>query len=570
MQATLSVVALKPFVRALTCLSRYGDDLVIHADSEHLTLSVTSSSLSAYCRFRYGRMFFSRWRVGSAGGTQSGEGNEEVKGQLLAKTLLSILKHRTIEKTVERCELLIVEGAAHEEPDEDEDTLESRLIVRLHCKHGIIKTHRLPLLIPTSLLCPGVPDSSNESRLTIGPRAIKDITEHFPNGRGMKSDPQLVWTFGDTDVDVKSLESSIDTKGRAQLATELTISVDEFDVYEVHAPPTTIAFHLREFNATIAFAESMNSALDLRFTDPAAPLFIDVEGDESECLFVISTSQIQGAPSNSNPASNANANRGSSTPQPNNARKRPHPDAGEEQQRERSETPRTEKVKKSMKAVQRIDASVSNSGSGNSRAQSDAHSMPPPTFIPKRAQANAKPQSHADRPFASQGANFAAFGDLGDVDMGGGGGDVPGVGGSVDGDTVVGDSGPSQPPEPLFYPYSSQVVPPQTQPEPHLQLTQRPPSTPLFFPPSQASQAVMESGLGVEYMNREELEALLEGEGEEVEVVGVRVKREDDGDAGLGGVGEEEESLELFEDEFGPSQENSMSGRKAFQPLFED
>lgn len=78
---------------------------------------------------------------------------------------------------------------------------------------GIVKTHRLPLLIPTSLLSPGVPDSENESRLTIGPRAIKDITEHFPNARGAKSDPQLVWTFGDTEVEVKSLESSIDTRG---------------------------------------------------------------------------------------------------------------------------------------------------------------------------------------------------------------------------------------------------------------------------------------------------------------------------------------------------------------------
>lgn len=39
--------------------------------------------------------------------------------------------------------------------------------------------------------------------------------------------------------------------GRAQLATELTISVDEFDVYEIADPPITIAFHLREFNVRL-------------------------------------------------------------------------------------------------------------------------------------------------------------------------------------------------------------------------------------------------------------------------------------------------------------------------------
>jgi cell cycle checkpoint control protein RAD9A len=39
----------------------------------------------------------------------------------------------------------------------------------------------------------------------------------------------------------------------------------------------------------------MSLSLDLRFTDPAAPLFIDIEGDNSESLFVISTSQVHGA-----------------------------------------------------------------------------------------------------------------------------------------------------------------------------------------------------------------------------------------------------------------------------------
>jgi cell cycle checkpoint control protein RAD9A len=38
--------------------------------------------------------------------------------------------------------------------------------------------------------------------------------------------------------------------GKAQLATELTISSEEFDVYNIYATPTTIAFHLREFNVS--------------------------------------------------------------------------------------------------------------------------------------------------------------------------------------------------------------------------------------------------------------------------------------------------------------------------------
>lgn len=39
----------------------------------------------------------------------------------------------------------------------------------------------------------------------------------------------------------------------------------------------------------------MSLPLDMRFTDPTAPLFIDVEGDHLHATFVISTSQVHGA-----------------------------------------------------------------------------------------------------------------------------------------------------------------------------------------------------------------------------------------------------------------------------------
>jgi cell cycle checkpoint control protein RAD9A len=123
--------------------------------------------------------------------------------------------------------------------------------------------HRLLLLTPTSLMTPGVPDLPHESRLTIGPKTIKDIIEQFPPARGSRSDPQLIWHFGDSEVKVRSLEYSIDAKGeiglthfcfadglagQPQLSTKLMISTDEFNVYNVHLLPFTIAFHLREFN----------------------------------------------------------------------------------------------------------------------------------------------------------------------------------------------------------------------------------------------------------------------------------------------------------------------------------
>ncbi|OBZ73734.1 Cell cycle checkpoint control protein RAD9A [Grifola frondosa] len=305
MQATLDSTALKHLTRALICLSKYGEDLIICATPETLALSTTNSSLSAYSRFKYRKTFFSRYKVGNRSADNEVAEIPTVTGQLLTKSLLSILKHKTVEKAAEKCELTIQDGASSEDDADEVDSLESRLIVRLHCKHGlctaayvsfagVVKTHRLLLLSPNSLMSPGVPDVPFESRLTIGPKALKDMIEHFPFGKGNKSDPQLIWHFYDSEVQLRSVEASIDAKGRAQLSTELTISADEFEVYDVHEVPITIAFHLREFNATIAFAEASSLPLDIRFTDPSAPLFIDIEGDLSETLFVIATSQVQG------------------------------------------------------------------------------------------------------------------------------------------------------------------------------------------------------------------------------------------------------------------------------------
>ncbi|KAJ7680277.1 Rad9-domain-containing protein [Mycena polygramma] len=380
MQATLDASALKPFTRALACLSRYGEDLAIYATPDTLSLSTTNSSKSAYCRFRYTRQFFSKYSAGSSDAWANRDADEEgpaVSGQLLTKSLLSILRHRTVEKSVERLELSIVEGnqQGDNRSDEEQDGLESKLIVRLHCKHGVVKTHRLLILTLTSFLAPGVPDANNESHLTVGPRAIRDMIEHFPVPKGTRSDPQLIWNFGESEVEVKSFESSLDSKGRTQLSTELTISAEEFDLYDVYSTPTTIAFHLREFNATIAFAESMSLPLELRFTDPAAPLFIDVEGDNADTLFVISTSQVPGAPMPSQVSTNA-------------------------KKREREETPRDfARIKKPMKAVQRTDAASLAQADRASRSQSmsrTAGSMPPPP-VPQRSF-----QSQHEETFAAQ------------------------------------------------------------------------------------------------------------------------------------------------------------------------
>ncbi|PFH46182.1 hypothetical protein AMATHDRAFT_183784, partial [Amanita thiersii Skay4041] len=312
MHATLDVYALKSFTKALLCLSKYGDEVSFRASSTFLTLSATNSSKSAYCHFRFAKAFFSRYRLDTDDDTDVSIGQVSTKAsctftiqsQYSLNSLLSIMKHRTIEKSVERCEISI-----SDQPNEDADVavdksnIEGKLIVRLHCKHGVIKTHRLLLMTPGPTLVPHTTDQSIESQLVIGPRALKEMIEHFPAAKGIKSDPQLTWTFAETEVGLRSLDTNLDARGKGQLSTELTINASEFDGYSIHAPPITLSFHLREFNATVAYADAMNVSLLLRFTDSNSPLCIEIDGesDSLATLFVISTSQVHGAPSRATP-----------------------------------------------------------------------------------------------------------------------------------------------------------------------------------------------------------------------------------------------------------------------------
>lgn len=105
----------------------------------------------------------------------------------------------------------------------------------------------------------------------------------------------------------------------------------------------------------------MTLALDMRFTETAAPLYIDAEGDCVQGLFVIATSQPPGVP----------------VPTPQNTY-RPMPN----KKRDREDTGlNAQQPKRSAKIVSRVDVSSTASNAAQSRQSSRVpESMPPPSF----------------------------------------------------------------------------------------------------------------------------------------------------------------------------------------------
>lgn len=535
--------------------------MVIYATRQHLALSATNSSLSAYCRFNYSRQFFSRYTIQEDPNWDAKDDTIRVSGQLLVKSLLSILKPTTANKSVERCELTFAEGGAAQPLDEEErDSLESKLIVRLHCKHGVVKTHRLLLHNATNLMVPGVTNPTQESKLSIGARSLKDLLDPFPIAKGPKSDPQIILTLNEDEVILKAQESSLDTSVRGQLSTELSISPAEFEVYDVYEPPLTVGLHLKEFMATIAFAESQALTLDMRLTEPAAPLFIDIDGDLSETLFVISTSQVRehDVPAGVPPARRAPSHASNHTPH--------HTQSHAE-----------------SRAGSRID---SRAGSLQPRGRKrELESVEPDAraFVtpgPGPGSARRKPQPAVVRGDRESVARALASQD------------------SARSASVVRAMPPPPPPAARAPP--QHTPPPNSNPfapaEDSTWPRARAPQEPLFLPGSQiplsqaAAAAIRESGLGIEDMDEAEFAAMLEDDGEEFvrapapsrhAQAGASAAGAPDADADEGEDEERDEldedeimresSFELYEDthtEFAPTQGDASA--KTFRPLFDD
>jgi len=62
----------------LACLCRYGDEVTIHATPEWLVLSVFGTNKTSFCRFKFFRTFFDRYRVGKT--TKGKQMNDGVEG----------------------------------------------------------------------------------------------------------------------------------------------------------------------------------------------------------------------------------------------------------------------------------------------------------------------------------------------------------------------------------------------------------------------------------------------------------------------------------------------------------
>ncbi|KAF8311456.1 hypothetical protein DL93DRAFT_2168996 [Clavulina sp. PMI_390] len=325
MQATVSQASLRQFTRSLTCLAKYSDSASLRASSTELELSAISSAQAAYARTNFHWTYFDSYSLNSvnANGSITQETTDSddevlVRGSVNLKSALSVLKGHNVQDSIDKCDIIIVEGSIPANEHDPDDHIESKFVLRFYCKNGVLKTHRLPLGDVEDEVAPNIPkaDPSYTGKIVSTHSAMNDVLENL-GGLG-KSDPALQWEFDAQMVKVTTIfqggsKASDPPPGSLALishpvlsrirfthspddAVSSSVSHDTSDFIEYSVPhgPIQMKFPWKEFDATLSLAEAMKNAITLYFTKPGAPLSIEIEGSQQNSLFVISTAPTVG------------------------------------------------------------------------------------------------------------------------------------------------------------------------------------------------------------------------------------------------------------------------------------
>lgn len=250
--------------KAVHSLSRIGDELYLEPLDDGLTLRTVNSSRSAYACFLFAPLFFQQYQAATGG-------QDPQRCKILMKSFLSIFRSLVmLEKTVEKCCISLNDRS-------------SCLVVQLHCKYGVRKTHNLSFQDCESLQavfnpasCPHVlraPARILGEAVLPFPPALAEVTLGIGHGRRV-----ILRSYQEEEADstVKAM------------VTEMSIGEEDFQ--QLQAPEgVAITFCLKEFRGLLSFAESANLPLSIHFDAPGRPAIFTIEDSLLDGHFVLAT-----------------------------------------------------------------------------------------------------------------------------------------------------------------------------------------------------------------------------------------------------------------------------------------
>ncbi|KAM5247320.1 cell cycle checkpoint control protein RAD9A [Ctenodactylus gundi] len=250
--------------KAVHSLSRIGDELYLEPSEDGLSLRTVSTSRSAYACFLFAPLFFQQYQPATPG-------QDLLRCKILMKSFLSIFRSLAmLEKTVEKCCMSLNGRSSH-------------LVVQLHCKYGVKKTHNLSFQDCESLQA--VFDRAGCPHMLCAPaRILAEAVLPFPPAL---AEVTLGIGHGHRVILRSYQEEEADSTVKA-MVTEMSIGEEDFQ--QLQAPEgVAITFCLKEFRGLLSFAESANLPLTIHFDAPGRPAIFTIEDSLLDGHFVLAT-----------------------------------------------------------------------------------------------------------------------------------------------------------------------------------------------------------------------------------------------------------------------------------------
>ncbi|RDL35149.1 Rad9-domain-containing protein [Venustampulla echinocandica] len=294
---TLSPEGIGKLHDALACLGKFSESVSIEASHDKLVLTALNSSKSAYASFTLvGNKFFSKYQYKPL---RSANPKEKFNCRIYNKALLSVFKARVGDPTreretaIERCDVSVEDG---------EGNTKSRFIIRIICRHGVVKTYRLTFESVSPMHALFVKESANNS-WSISSKTLRELVEHFGPGT-----EQLDVYSEDGRVSLTSYTEKIMSGSeilKQPLHTTIAIDTLEFADFSVEEQ-LHIVISVKDFKSIITHAGITNTIVKALYSRPSCPIQLTYSDEGILTEFILMTI--------------GEAKAGSATPAPNASR----------------------------------------------------------------------------------------------------------------------------------------------------------------------------------------------------------------------------------------------------------
>ncbi|KAI9229223.1 MAG: Rad9-domain-containing protein [Piptocephalis tieghemiana] len=275
MHASFGPSQLKVFVKALSGMGKFGEDVIFEVLNDRLTWSTCNSSKSALVHLTFPGSFFFSYQVDSST-------SKPLSYRFPIKSLLNVFKAKgsiitnaaSAATAMRDQEVERVEWRIREEEEEERDQVvgeghSSRLIILLVYTHGVSKVRELyfsegdpvhgvfdPSLV--NLRIRSIPRVWNDALGHLHPRLDELTLRAHPDSLYLSSSPSLLNHGQDTSM----------------LQTHLQLPVVDLQDLVVRVPEVALTLAVRDFRSVLSLADTLEAEVTLACQGPGSPMHL--------------------------------------------------------------------------------------------------------------------------------------------------------------------------------------------------------------------------------------------------------------------------------------------------------